>query len=533
MPNGRAGDGAGGGRGRPRDGGDDVQSLRARCEQLERIVFGARGGGGGDRGGDGDFGDGRRGKGGGKGGSGGREQERGRGGGADVRGRPGDWACLACGAYPCFARTFACYKCRAPRGRGEGADNAHKRSAGGLAREQRRTAYLGPVGAGGSRPMLGGLGDGCPSVRVPGASVAARSEEEGRRRRVAGTEPNDGGGGGNRAAGGGAAAAAAPAAAPPVPTRNSWAELAEEDEDDDGDGALACEVDETGDGARGGGGGGLGDDDDVHGAEGDGSDGHERAGDAEEGPTEADLKRSWMSHCAVVRKLEKEHPPVPHGVLAAVRGQRDEAERMWRAARTPHPLHKRMRWAEADLRDAEAKERARRTELAEHLEQAARRTREIEDRLATDVARTARKRQALDALHEEGGVRGCPTAERAARIAITGIGTDIAPSLMAIIDRLGDGDESVRQDLQLLSTSLGKLEGVLREGAEQAKLDRRPARYDISDACIGGNGGGRGRRRRRATCTGGQRWKGGARGGSAALVEGVGRRAVEEKCIVI
>ncbi len=511
MPNGRTGDGAGGGHGRQRASDDDVQSLRARCEQLERIVY-ARGGGGGGRGGGGDLDDGRKGKGGGKGGNGRREQERGRGGGAEARGKPGDWACLACGAYPCFARTSACYKCKAPRGHGDGAaGDARRTGADGLAREQRRTAYLGPVGAGGSKPMLGGRGGDCPSMRVPGASVAARSEAEGWRRRAAGAEPSVGSGGGSRTTGSGAAATATPAAANPVPVRNSWAALAEQDDDDDCGDAQACEVDEEGGDVHGGGHEGAGDGDGVHGAEGDGGGEHGCTGAAEEEPSEADLKRSWLSHCAVVRKLEKEQPPIPHGALAAVRAARDAAERTWRAARTPPPLHKRMRWAEADLRDAEAKERARRSELAEHLEQAARRTKEIEDRLATDVARTARKRQAVDALREEGGVPGCPAAERAARIAIDGIGTDIAPSLMAIIDRLGDGDEGVRQDLQLLSTSLGRLEGVLREGADKAMLDRQPARYDISDAAteerglgIGGGGGGagdddEGRRARAAT----------------------------------
>ncbi len=225
-------------------------------------------------------------------------------------------------------------------------------------------------------------------------------------------------------------------------------------------------------------------------------DGSEHYGDgADAGPSEVELKAVWLDHCAAYRRLEKGQPPAPPGVLAAVRAQRDDAEQAWRAARTPHPLYKRLRWAENDLRAAEAKEAARRAELAAHEEQAARRTQEIQAMLDVDAARTARKRDALRVLHQEGArdINDLPEVGKAARVAIAGIGTDIAPALTAIIEQLGDGDEhqGLRQDLQLLSTSLGRVEGVLRDAADNALADvhrqrqhphlNRPATFDISD----------------------------------------------------
>ncbi len=58
--------------------------------------------------------------------------------------------------------------------------------------------------------------------------------------------------------------------------------------------------------------------------------------------------------------------------------------------------------------------------------------------------------------------------EKAARIAAEGIGGDIAPALAALIERLGDADVGIRQQLELLSVSLGRVEGVLKEATEEA-----------------------------------------------------------------
>ncbi len=423
----------------------------------------------------------------------GQRRDRGRSAGAGMRARAGDWRCAGCGAFPCFARATACYQCKRPRQDQQSSSTRGTDANGGrgLTASVGASTYLGPIGAGGSRPILGmraaaaPRADSCPSQRVPGASVAARTEEARRQsstddewQRARAPRPL-------RSSGTDATPPAAvdvvsspPAAA--VATRNSWAALFEEEQEE----RMAeqrCDGDEDDEAA----------DDDMGSCQADEQGCDHHCDDAEEGPSEAELKAAWMDHCAAYRRLERGQPPAPPGVLATVRAQRDDAEKAWRAARTPHPLHKRLRWAENELRAAEAKEAARRAELDAHVEQAARRTRDIQAMLDVDAARTVRKRNALRALHQEGAqeLNELPEIGKAARAAITGIGADIAPALTAIIERLGDEHQGIRQDLQLLSTSLGRVEGVLRDAADyeqakghqQSKNAPHPTVYDISD----------------------------------------------------
>ncbi len=430
---------------------------------------------------------------------------RGNWGGNDAR--PGDWTCRHCGAFPCFARASHCFRCRAPRRGGPAADG--QRAAGGGGRLTAATGgevYLGPLGANGNRPLLGGRGNGiasadkCPTQRVPGASQAAKAEEERQRRNPEDTLQARAG----RPTAAAAAAAAPPVASPPrrtapapIATRNSWAALTEEEQGQESDGDMDIErhdeEDDEGDEGH------EDFDDGMGNGRTDGDDGEE------EEPTEAELKQRWIAHCAVVRRLERDGQPLPPGMLATVKAQRDAAERRWKAAKTPHPLHKRLRWAEADVRAAESKERTRRQELEDHLLQVDLRTKEIKARLEVDEARTARKRAALAELQREAGMGGRSSIEKAARDAVTGIGSDIAPAPSAIIERLGESDEGLRCDLQLLSTSLGKVEHVLRQAAEEElKADaqeqhqgspqtrhqhrQQPARFDISDSSTAGGG---------------------------------------------
>ncbi len=504
---GRGGDGAAAGSHGARwsDGIDKIlHTLQQQSEQQQQLLRALGSGGaarmsqqhGGKGGGfKGKDARGQAGKGGGGSGKGGEglRRDRSRPAGAGMRARAGDWQCAGCNAFPCFASTSACFRCGRPR-RNSVSSVPHgrgKNGGRGLSDSASPSSYLGPIGAGGSRPLLGGRGaaaakaDTPPTQRVPGASVAARAEEARRQRDDDGewqvaraVRPR-------RAPGDEAAppaAASVPSTSPAAATatRNSWAALLEEEQEgeaavqqDDGD-----EEDATVD-------------DDMGSWHDDGGEGDHSCQDGEAGPTEAELKAAWQNHCAAYRRLERGQPPAPPGVLAAVRAQRDEAESAWRAARTPHPLHKRLRWAENELRSAEAKEAARRAELDEHLEQAARRTRDLQAMLNVDAARTARKRSALRSLHQEGAqdLDHLPEIGKAARVAITGIGSDIAPALTAIIEQLGDEHQAIRQDLQLLSTSLGHVEGVLRDAAdgELAKVhqqrlhDNRPSVFDISD----------------------------------------------------
>ncbi len=496
------------GGGRQQGGGRAAEpaALAQRFDALERLVHRLAEGGKGGAGGKGNGGHGKagnasgggRGKGGYKGGDGGA----GAGGGGRARARPGDWECGSCGAHPCFGRSSSCYRCGAPRPSGggrQGQCGAAGGTSGGISRAFGQASYLGPVGAGGSRPLLGGRGaqqpatanrlspnnptaDTSPTHRVPGSSVAARAEQRSR--------PQQGGRG--------AAASSTPTRGPAtvaakVVSPNSWAALAEEDDDDndveevddarmevsDGDGDppnAGCEEDGQGPSCGDKAGGGE--------EEGDVGDSSAQAVDA------AALKQEWESHRAACRLLERDGQAVPSQLLVEARAQRDAAERRWRAAKAPHPLHKRLRWAQNELRDAEGKERARREELELHLSEAARRTREIEQRLEVDAARTRRKREALASLHREGSAGGARRgAEDAARVAADGISSDVAPALLAAIERLGtplsEEQEMARRELQLVAVSLGRVEEVLRDGVERALASTGPERYNIGD----GDGG--------------------------------------------
>ncbi len=499
MPGGRNGGGA--------------QDLQARFDALERIVLSLRDGvGGSGGGGNGGARQGGR--------ADGRRDER-RGGGAGgmrdttaptpnrARGRPGDWACTECGAFPCFASTRACYRCRAPRrgGAGGGGEAAARGGAGGgLTRAARPGQYLGPIGANGSRPILGRRGDdadpsGCPTTRVPGASVAARAlAQEGRTGPSGqGTPPRaaqvDGEGyqaAQSKGKGKGAPCAGTTAAAlAPTALSNSWAALAEEDDADaEGD---AIDVDDghedetgvAGDGAT------------THGDSGGttaevettGEEGQEgEAGD--DAVDEEALRQAWLSHCGAVKLLERGGRQVPPQLLVAARKQRDDAEQRWRALKRPQPLHKRLRWAENDLREAEGKEEARRRELELHLEQAERRTRDLREKLAVDAARTERKRKAVQTLLAKEALHACPAAEQAARITAEGICSDVGPALFAAMERLGDDATGVRAELQQVAVSLGKMEGILREATDRAQANGAPARFDISGDAEGGGGDG-------------------------------------------
>ncbi len=503
MPGGGRG---GNGQRAPWSGAAPQRTLQERFDALEQLVLGLREGGGtGDgegqrRGG----GMGGRGQGGDGGGGGGKGTARAAVGSS--RGRPGDWACSACSAFPCFARASICFRCGAPRVGGQGSGSPQpkgKGKSGTLStRDAAAPAYLGPVGANGSKPLLGrrgagpqagGIGGGqspvveaSPTFRRPGSSLAAKAEQErnegglGKEQRplspTAGSDAT--------ATTGATAAAAAPASLPPrppIPTANRWAALdgPGDDVDEDGGGAAGMDLD--------------GDEEEVSGGTTEAAGQGEQFGGEEE-PGPADLRREWDKLCALCRRLERDGEDVPQSVLASVREQRDAAERRWRAAKPPQPLHKRLRWAEAELREAETKELARQRELEEHLAITARRTAELEQRLSVDRARTERRRSVLRSLQGREAHSRCPATEAATRIALQGISDDIAPVLASAVASLGEEAADTRQGLRQAVQALSQVQEVLREAAAAATENRRPA--GLLGAAVGtcGDGGPAGER---------------------------------------
>ncbi len=352
-----------------------------------------------------------------------------------------------------------------------------------------------------------------PTTRIPGTSAAAAAEAERRRsqlgRWAAGGPPLQGGGDGSKplrnnetpkadTVGRAAVGGSTPTVNSAVITRNSWAALSEEEEEDNDDDEMDTDspplrtTTKTDDVDHDD---GRIDHDDGRDADGDEVD--ESAG--REAVDEVELRRVWQEHCHACKVMERNASDFPPRLLEEAKALRDSAEQRWRSAKQPQPLHKRLRWAESALRDAESKEDVQRRELQRHDAEAEQRRREIEGRVAVAAARTARKRAALDALRLEASPRAYMQAsEKAARVAFKGIATDVAPPLAAVIERLatplGDDAEAIRQELQLVAVSLSRVEGVLRDGSTVDESDERPECYDISDAATdkpsddGGNG---------------------------------------------
>ncbi len=504
-------------------GGEDggaATSLAAQVKELQRAVLSLQGGGraaeGGGRGA-GNRGGGGGGRRGGEGGFQGAARRGGAGGGtaaaSSAAGRPGDWECPGCGFFPCFRRAATCIRCgaRKPGGGGGGGGGARA-----LSTTRSPSTYLGPVGAGGSRPLLGrrgqmaapttGGGGAAQSARTPGPGTAAGPN-------MAAREPGNAlDGDGFQPVRKGAPASrqtnAMQPSRPPVAARTSWAALSEEedeaedDEDDRADDAI--DVDDQAD--HGGGGHDEGDADQHYWGQ---DVGRDAVGDVDQGDQggdgddadgvldERELRGLWTSHCVAVRKLERD-PQTPHALLANARAGRDEAEARWRAAKKPHPLVKRLRWADQDLRDAEAKLQQLRGDLERHREEAARRTRDLEERVAAGTAKVAKKRAAIEALHAE-GAQQCPnmSTHQATKVAACGISTDVAPALLAAMERLGAGHgggdtEGVLQELQLVAVSLNRVQGVLQDAADDAAAAATlgPQCYDISGGGRGGSDDG-------------------------------------------
>ncbi len=192
----------------------------------------------------------------------------------------------------------------------------------------------------------------------------------------------------------------------------------------------------------------------------------------EEHLSEADLRRAWDDARDAVRLLERSNKRVPQELLAQAREQRHAAEGRWRAAKTPQPLAKRLRWAEAALTEAVAKQDDHRREFEEFEQQAECRRRELLQRAEVDAARTARKREALDALRGEGARPALPACESAVRVAATGICTDLGPALAAVADKVPEGTP-LWTDIQAALATLCNVEGVLRQAIDrQAQQDQ-------------------------------------------------------------
>ncbi len=429
------------------------------------------------------------------------------GGGASGVARPGDWRCGSCGAYPCWARTVRCFKCRAPRPEGPrgaasgGGGGRPGGSAGASLASTRADEYLGPRGAYGNRPLLGRRGSAQPAPAPPGAGAVGGQARETQRRddgqqrprrapisdedgfqtvtrhvrpRVGDALPNGASAAAGVAGGGGEhgrpASWAEVARRPMQAVADDVNDLRNGDGDDmdrdDGDEAPRADV-RPGDRRS---------DSDAEEVEaGEDEEDEDVDGEHEEGAAEVceeELRRAWEEAKAACRQLERAEG-MPHAVVDAARRHRDEAEENWRAARRPHPLHKRLRWAQRDLDAAIAKQQAHQAEMDRALEEMAQRKRALEERAEADKLRTERKRRALQALHDDGAPPPTTSTacEDAAKAAVVGIQSELGPTLCGVADRLECGSPEW-QELQTAMAALHQVQGLLQGACTEVEAVR-------------------------------------------------------------
>ncbi len=415
--------------------------------------------------------------------------------------RDGDWACTACSFYPNFARRRRCLQC--------GREKAGAPAARG------GTLTAGPVGASGLRPQLAwgaarlGTGGASPTHRVPGSSAAAPPARQPVAARSA-TIPSvssssinapaargGSGAGGNGGGGTGGAHPASRAAAPRVDEdgftvvarnagRRRWA-----DEEGGGDHDIRDDdmgVDKTTSVQHAGPG--------VDGSFGEmgpsAADGSSRLVPNEDEDEDeyqhrqddpSELRNKLENEQSMVRALIREGVESSHPAMLAAVAARDAAEEAWRAARRPHPVARRMGWAQQALDRAVRSRDKVRDELANFDERTKQQRSLIEERLGQAMERVSKRREALEELQEEAALdapgykRGLGTAEVCSQLA-GGMRQSIAPQVAAIASMLADGSQEQEQ-FNLLVAQLEGLQGKLDLHAHEG--NRGHEEFDIAD----------------------------------------------------
>ncbi len=216
----------------------------------------------------------------------------------------------------------------------------------------------------------------------------------------------------------------------------------------------------------------------------DDEDEHERDGDhprtMEDDPVA--LRTRLEEEQATVRTLARQGIDAAHPAMVAAVAARDAAEDAWRAARTPHPVARRMGWAQQALDRALRSRDKVREELAQFDADTKERRSVIAERLGQTMERVAKRREALEALQEEAALdapgyrKGQDTAEVCSQLA-GGMRQSIAPRVAALASALADGSEAQEQ-FNLLVAQLEGLQGKLDQHANDG--DRCCEEYDIA-----------------------------------------------------
>ncbi len=443
---------------------------------------------------------------------GGRGLGGGRGGGrwgSTSRPREGEWACL-CGFDTNRPRRDACFRCGRSRdvaevrgggggakgfGKGRGADGkAHR---GAHPREADGGCGKGPVGAGGSRPLLGGRGrgplggaadgdgertspqppmgggKGSPGIMWPardgdwpkaGFTANGKGDSKGKRGPEDSATREQGTGKGSSAWRRPQAVVDEDGYELVQPRRVRAGKSGGQEE---GGGATATkgggrdvawatttrrrwtDVDDS-------------DDDDVGDEE--LEEQHDDVGvDGEGGAEVADprqLRSAYEEHARAAKDLERRgiHGPA----LETLRAARDAAERRWREAKPPAPLSKRLEWADTKLRKAQATLARVRLELDEFDEATERKRAELCRKVQEAQEWCQWRRRQLDDVHGEAaetapGRRGTSVESGGTAEVRQRIRGYMLPEMQAIMEGVPEGTE-LRERLALFAAGLADAE---------------------------------------------------------------------------
>ncbi len=367
--------------------------------------------------------------------------------------REGDWQCTECMFGPNFAARQACFKC------GAGRPRRHNDRA---AQVVRAATASGPVGAGGSRPLLstfasrGGATDAMePSWRKTGAAAAGKSYAEAavqprpRIPHVARQPPVQG--------------------AQLVQGTNRFSALGQDVDLPSRRGRWADEeipCDKYGNGDEDS---AYAEDDLAMEAEAE-EEGEEEDGEAAE-PTSEELRQAWLRECRAVKELAAKGRHEASAAMAAAREARDRAEEEWRRSRKPAPLSVRMGFAQKKLDKAAAALAKCRYELDEFDADVDRRRAMLCERIQEADDRYRSRMEQMDALHAEAGnlAQGASGSEEAARRTDQEAG---------VCHMLVEGIRTIAETLDEGSTAWEEINSLLAKAATAAAKSEHE-QYDI------------------------------------------------------
>ncbi len=221
----------------------------------------------------------------------------------------------------------------------------------------------------------------------------------------------------------------------------------------------------------------------------DGGDAYDDAWDDEEpgGGQERDrgeddpaaLRKRLDAEQATVRALQRQGLSDTHPAMAAAVATRDDAEAAWKSSRAPHPVARRMGWAQRRLDKALRSQARVYDELTSYDAQVQEQRAKIVERLQAAKERVSKHRQALDELQDE-AANDAPGNKSAAEVCAKlagGMRSSIAPEVEALAARIQEGSAAQLQ-LNLLVAQLQNLQGELDQLAKGGA--RGAVAYDIA-----------------------------------------------------